>query len=45
MNGPGAVTYWIDTSKIDTTGVKIEIPEIEPPKIDFGITPSPAPNQ
>ncbi|GAA3854971.1 TRAP transporter large permease subunit [[Pseudomonas] carboxydohydrogena] len=34
---PGAVTYWIDTSKVDTTNVKIEIPQIEMPKLDLGI--------
>lgn len=33
---PGAVTYWIDTTKVDTTNVKIEIPQIEMPKLDFG---------
>jgi tripartite ATP-independent transporter DctM subunit len=34
---PGAVTYWIDTTKVDTTNVKIEIPQIEMPKLDLGI--------
>jgi tripartite ATP-independent transporter DctM subunit len=33
---PGAVTYWIDNTKIDTTNVKIEIPQIEMPNLDFG---------
>jgi tripartite ATP-independent transporter DctM subunit len=33
---PGAVTYWIDTTKVDTTNVKIEIPQIEMPTLDFG---------
>jgi TRAP-type mannitol/chloroaromatic compound transport system permease large subunit len=33
---PGAVTYWIDTSKVDTTNVKIEIPQIEMPQLDLG---------
>ncbi len=33
---PGAVTYWIDTTKVDTTNVKIEIPQIEMPSLDFG---------
>ncbi|MET0722537.1 MAG: TRAP transporter large permease subunit, partial [Tardiphaga sp.] len=33
---PGLVTYWIDNSVIDTTNVKIDIPEIEMPKLDFG---------
>ncbi|TXH83420.1 MAG: TRAP transporter large permease subunit, partial [Rhizobium sp.] len=26
---PGAVTYWIDNTKVDTTNIKIEIPQIE----------------
>jgi len=34
---PGAVTYWIDTTKVDTTNVKIEIPQIEMPQLDLGI--------
>jgi tripartite ATP-independent transporter DctM subunit len=33
---PGLVTYWIDTSVVDTTNVKIDIPQIEMPKLDFG---------
>jgi hypothetical protein len=33
---PGLVTYWIDNTAIDTSNVKIEIPEIEMPKLDFG---------
>ncbi|WP_425993545.1 TRAP transporter large permease [Afipia sp. DC4300-2b1] len=33
---PGAVTYWIDTTKIDTTNIKIEIPQIEMPQLDLG---------
>jgi tripartite ATP-independent transporter DctM subunit len=34
---PGAVTYWINTTKVDTSNVKIEIPQIEMPKLDFNI--------
>ena len=34
---PGAVTYWIDTAKVDTSNVKIEIPQIEMPKLNFDI--------
>jgi len=33
---PGAVTYWIDTTKVDTTNIKIEIPQIEMPQLDLG---------
>lgn len=33
---PGAVTYWIDTTKVDSTNVKIEIPQIEMPALDLG---------
>ena len=33
---PESVTYWIDNTKVDTTNVKIDIPEIEMPKLDFG---------
>lgn len=33
---PGAVTYWIDTRKVDTTNVKIDIPQIEMPQLDLG---------
>jgi tripartite ATP-independent transporter DctM subunit len=33
---PGLVTYWIDTTVVDTTNVKIDIPQIEMPKLDFG---------
>lgn len=36
---PGAVTYWIDNTKVDTTNVKIEIPQIEMPNLDFGAPP------
>jgi tripartite ATP-independent transporter DctM subunit len=33
---PGLVTYWIDNTVVDTTNVKIDIPQIEMPKLDFG---------
>ena len=34
---PGLVTYWIDNTVVDTTNVKIEIPQIEMPAMpDFG---------
>ena len=34
---PGAVTYWINTTKVDTSKVKIEIPQIELPPLDLNI--------
>ncbi|OQW60704.1 MAG: C4-dicarboxylate ABC transporter [Proteobacteria bacterium SG_bin9] len=34
---PGAVTYWISTTKVDTSKVKIEIPQIELPPLDLNI--------
>jgi tripartite ATP-independent transporter DctM subunit len=34
---PGLVTYWIDNTVVDTSNVKIEIPQIEMPAMpDFG---------
>jgi tripartite ATP-independent transporter DctM subunit len=33
---PEAVTYWIDKTAVDTTNVKIEIPQMEMPKLEFG---------
>jgi tripartite ATP-independent transporter DctM subunit len=34
---PGLVTYWIDNTAVDTSNVKIEIPQIEMPAMpDFG---------
>ena len=33
---PGLVTYWIDTTAVDTTNVRIDIPQIEMPPLDFG---------
>ncbi|MBN9583072.1 MAG: TRAP transporter large permease subunit [Afipia sp.] len=33
---PGAVTYWIEHTKVDTTNIKIELPQIETPQIDLG---------
>lgn len=32
---PGAVTYWISKTNLDTSNVKIEIPQIEVPPLDF----------
>lgn len=33
---PGSVTYWIDSTKPDATGIKIQVPEIEaPPALDM----------
>ena len=33
---PGSVTYWIDTTKVDSTNVKIDIPQIDMPELNMG---------
>ena len=33
---PGAVTYWLDNTKIDSTNIKIDIPQIEIPELNMG---------